>query len=243
MAGCSLLPETTQRRCLLCINVSLYSDVCVLCLEHVYFSNCRGICEPCGMGQSPRPFCAGTARGWLSGCIHLQLCLWFSQWCSLPPLIQWGLDPLDLQRLCLSWGDMALMGLHGHVGPWASLYQRSLHPLLFWQNEDNAEIGAWSGRCKRPWRPLFRLQGPRLPPATGGFPPSTKLFSFSTMRAWLTHTFIGALTPISFFGRLTIMLAEERVQFTSRSYRWYYIYDKFYHISGWWFGLPRKYRS
>jgi len=36
------------------------------------------------------------------------------------------------------------------------------------KNEDNAEVGTWSGRCKRPWRPLFRLQGPRLPPATGG---------------------------------------------------------------------------
>ena len=117
------------------------------------------------MGQSPWPFCAGTAGWWLSGRIHLQLCFWLSQWCSLPPPIQRGLDPLDLQRLCLSWGHMALMGLHGHVGPWASLYRRSFHPLLFRQNEDNAEIGTWSGCCKRPWRPLFRVQGPRLPPA------------------------------------------------------------------------------
>ena len=203
------------------------SNVSALCLEHVCvwyhiwstFSNQRRICEPCGMGQSPWPFRAGAAGWWLSGRLHIQLCLWFSQWCSLPPPIQRRLDPLDLQRLCLSWGDMAFVGLHGHVGTWASLCQRSLHPLLFRKNEDNAEIGNRSGRCKRPWRPFFRLQGPWLPPATGGCPPPHKSPFFSTLRAWLTHISIGVMTPTSFFGRLTIMLTEERVRFTSGSYR------------------------
>ena len=139
------------------------------------------------MGQPPWPICARPAGWRISGSFHLQLCFWFSQRCCLPSSVQRRLDPLDLQRLCLSWRDVACLGLHGHVGPGTTLCQRSLHSLLFRKNEDNKETGAWGGRCKRPGRSLFvRLQGPWLPLVAGGPSPWWSLFFSSAFwgRDW-----------------------------------------------------------
>ena len=203
MAGCSLLPETTQRRWIR-YQRSLH-------VHDIIFDTLFQLKE-----NMWTPWYGATTLTLL--CWHCRVVV---IWPYPPPtmLLAFAMMQPSPSNTARTWSTgpskaMPFLGAHGPHGPtW------TCGPLSFTlSTEFSPSTFPAEWRQRGNWHLEWLLQKTLATSFQGSRTSATPCCS--TTRAWLTHTFIGVMAPTSFFGRLTTMLAEERVQFTSRSYRW-----------------------